>query len=88
MKKPEKIKLMMAIVTFLYVLCIHEGIICYKKIKKSDLKKYADGKVTLAISVFRKGKSVVAGKFTHLRAFLDYLTQILRAKKVPEWVHV
>jgi len=88
LKKPEKIKLMMAIVTFLYVLCIHEGLICYEKIKKSDLKKYADGTITLAISVFRKGKSVVAGKFTHLRAFLDYLTQILHAKKVPKWVHV
>ena len=52
LKEPEKIKLMMAIVTFLYVLCIHEGLIAYKVVKKSDLKKYADGKVTLAVSVF------------------------------------
>lgn len=88
LKDPEKIKLMMAIVTFLYVLCIHEGLIAYKVVKKSDLKKYSDGRVTLAISVFRKGLSIVEGKFANLKTFLKYLLEIIRAKKVPDWVHV
>ena len=78
----------MAIVTFLYVLCIHEGLIAYKVVKKSDLKKYADGKVTLAVSVFRKGLSFVEGRFANLRTFAKYLVDIIRAKKVPKWVHV
>lgn len=88
LKKSEKIKLMMAIVTFLYVLCINEGFIAYLKVKKSDFKKYADGKVTLAVSVFRKGLSIVEAGFSNLRTFFKYLVDIIRHKKVPDWVHV
>lgn len=88
LKQAAKIKLMMAIVTFLYVLCIHQGLIAYKTIKKSDIKKYTDGKITLAISIFRKGKAIVKGKFHHLPSFLQYLVDILTGKKLPKWVHV
>lgn len=87
-KAREKIKLMMAIVTFLYVLCIHQGILAYSKFKKSDFKKYRDGTTTLAISVFRKGKSLIAGKFHHLKSFIRFLMSILKGKNLPFWVHV
>lgn len=87
-KNSEKIKLMMAIVSFLYVLCVHRGLIAYRIHKKSDFRKYRDGRITLAVSVFRKGKAIVAGKFYHLKSFLRYLADILKDKKRPKWVHV
>ena len=88
LKDSEKIKMMMAIVCFLYVLCIHQGILAYKNYKTSDFKKYRDGTKTLAVSIFRKGKALLAGKFHHLKSFLIYLIDILRGKKRPAWVHV
>jgi len=84
----EKIKLMMAIVSFLYVLCIHQGILAYAKLKKSDFKKYRDGTKTLAVSIFRKGKAIVAGMFHHLKSFIQFLISILKGKSPPFWVHV
>ena len=78
----------MAIVTFLYALCVHQGLLVYSVYKKSDFKKYKDGKITLAVSVFRKGISIVIGKFYHLKSFLEYLANILADKKRPNWVHV
>jgi len=87
-KDIEKIKMMMAIVSFLYVLCIHHGFLAYQKTKKSDFKKYLNGTSTLAISIFRKGKSIVAGKFQHLISFIAFLSEILKGKKLPNWIHV
>jgi len=66
-KDSEKIKLMMAIVTFLYALCVQQGLLIYSVHKKSDFKKYKDGRITLAVSVFRKGISILTGKFYHLK---------------------
>lgn len=88
LKDSEKIKLMMAIVCFLYVLCINEGLIAYKKMKKSDIKKYSDGSESLAVSIFRKGLAIVDGKFYHFLSFLNFLIEILKSKKKPKWVHV
>lgn len=87
-KKSGKIKMMMAIVTFLYILCIHHGTEGYIKKKKSDFKKFANGKITLTVSIFKKGKSIVAGKFYHFISFIRYLTEILKGKKIPSWFHV
>jgi len=87
-KQSGKVKMMMAIVCFLYILCIHHGIIEYVEMKKSDFKTYADGTRTLAVSIFKKGKSILAGKFYHLASFIQYLTKILKGKKDPQWVHV
>jgi len=87
-KKSEKIKLMMAIVSFLYVLCIHQGILAYRALKKSDWKKYHDGTITLAVSIFRKGKAILSGKFYHLPSFIRYLMEVLKGKKLPNWIHV
>ncbi len=84
----EKIKLMMAIVSFLYVLCIQQGVLAYSEFKKSDFKKYRDGTATLAVSIFRKGKSIMAGKFHNLKSFIKFLMSILKGKNLPFWVHV
>lgn len=56
--------------------------------KKSDFKSYANGITTRAVSIFKKGKSVLAGKFYHLASFIEYLTEISKGKKNPKWVHV
>lgn len=88
LKKPEKIKMMMAIVCFLYVLCIYNGFLSYATKKKSDWKKYADGKITLAISIFKKGKSILAGKFYHLPSFIEYLARSIKREHLPQWVNV
>jgi len=85
-KKSEKIKLMMGIVVFLYILCIDEGWLQYKTTKKSDWKKYADGTVNLAISVFRKGRSYLTGKIYNLKSFLDHLELLIKKGNRPSWV--
>jgi len=87
-KQSGKIKMMMAIVCFLYILCIHHGVLESAKMKKSDFKKYTNGTITLAVSIFKKGKSILAGKFYHLVSFIRYLTRILKGKSKPKWVHV
>ena len=78
----------MAIVVFLYALCIDQGWLQYQCPKKSDWKKFKNGDTTLAVSVFRKGRSYLAAKFNDLVSFLRFLTLILKRKKVPFWVHV
>jgi len=81
-KDPEKIELLMSQVVFLYVLATIEGMIKYKKLKKSDFKKYKDGTIYLAISFFRKGLSIIHNKFFDLISFIEYLNQIKKSKIV------
>lgn len=85
-KDSEKIKLMMGIVVFLYILCIGEGWLRYKAQKKSDWKKYADGTVTLAVSVFRKGRSYLTGKLGNLKRFIRYLRRLIKKGAKPYWI--
>jgi len=85
-KKSEKIKLMMGIVVFLYALCLGEGWLQYRKTKKSDWKKYADGTVNLAVSVFRKGRSYLTGKLGTLKSFIKYLRRLIKKGAKPYWV--
>ena len=67
---------MMAILVFLYALCIREGLL-NKTSKKSDFKNYS-GKVFRSQSIFRLGRSIIAGKFHHIASFIRYLRQILK----------
>ena len=87
-KKSSKIKLMLGIVTFLYAMCIGRGWLQYKTFKKSDWKTYKDGKVSLAISVFKKGLSYLAAKMYNLKTFSWFLTKSLRKNKCPFWVKI
>jgi hypothetical protein len=84
----QKVKLMMAMVTFMYVLCANEGLLAYKDYKKSDYKTYSDGSVTLAVSIFRKGLSLIEGKFHEIQSFAKYLHKILGARRRLSWAHV
>lgn len=85
-KDSEKIKMVMGIVVFLYILCIDEGWLQYETSKKSDWKKYADGTVNLAVSVFRKGRSYLTGKIYDLKSFIRHLNGLVRKGKKPCWV--
>ena len=87
-KNKTKIKWVMAMVTFLYVLCIEQGLLAYKQKIKSDFKKYSNGKITLAVSVFRKGLAIVKGKFYDLFSFVDFLEKLIHYKSIPKWIHV
>ena len=82
LKAPLKIMLMMAIVSFLYVLCVIEGLKQLKKKKKSHYKKYKDGTKTLAVSVFAKGLDFLNNEFFDLESFLDFLYRLCVAKKL------
>lgn len=82
LKDPLKIMLMMAIVVFLYVLCIVEGLKQLKTAKKSDWKVYKNGKRFLTVSVFSKGLAYVNLKFNDLISFIQYLHGVLRDKKI------
>lgn len=79
-KDPLKIMLMMAITSFLYVLCIIEGLKQLKFKKKSDWKKYKNGKITLAVSVFAKGLDFLNNKFRDLVSFIGFLKSLLEQK--------
>lgn len=79
-KDPLKIMLMMAITSFLYVLCIIEGLKQLKFKKKSDWKKYKCGKITLAVSVFAKGLDYLNNKFRDLISFVGFLISLLERK--------
>lgn len=77
-KNSEKIKLMMAIVVFLYAICIKEGFFQYKQKKKSDWKIYADGSISLSVSVFRKGLSFIDAKIRDLNSFLSLIANWIK----------
>lgn len=72
-KCPLKIMLMMAITSFLYILCITEGIKQLKTKKKSDWKKFKNGTVYLTVSFFAKGLDYLNNKFYNLKSFLTFL---------------
>ena len=65
-----KQNLMLAIVIFTYVLSVLEGLKNYKKVVS---KKYADGTVTKAISVFRYGLDKVVILTSSLEKFIKYI---------------
>lgn len=87
-KDPLKIMLMMAITSFLYVLCIIEGLKQLKVKKKSDWKKYKCGKITLAVSIFAKGLDYLNNKFRDLESFIGFLKSLLRQENLPFFKNV
>ena len=80
-KNSLKIELMMALLVFLYFLCIRQGFIEYKKTKKSDYKRFVkNGQEvkTLAIAIFRKGLSYLENLFYDIKSFTRFLNNIVR----------
>ena len=78
----QKIRLMVAIVVVLYVICVAEGL---KHFDRIGAKRYADGRVSDSESVFRVGYGVVANRLTTIEHFLEWLLGAMHQKvKVPK----
>ena len=78
----QKIRLMVAIVVVLYVICVAEGL---KHFERIGQKKYADGRVSNSEAVFRVGYGVVAVQLRTIEHFLGWLLNAMHQKvKVPK----
>lgn len=87
----QKKELMMAIVVFLYVLAIKEGILIFKKAPNAK-KHYKYFKITdtttLAISFFRKGISELKRKINNFKELCIWLKKHLKVFSKPCWCNV
>jgi hypothetical protein len=78
----QKIRLMVAIVVVLYVICVAEGLKHFERISR---KRYANGRVYGTESVFRVGYGVVANQLVTIEHFVEWLLNAIRQKvKVPK----
>lgn len=83
-KGDEKIFLMVALVSFLYTLCVIQGLeIAKKSSKKSDLKRFKNGTVTLAKSYFKRGKEELKKFLYNIFDFVTFISKLLTAAKPP-----
>ena len=79
---PKKIRLLVAIVVVLYVICVAEGLRQFHRIRAK--KKSQHEPLQLREAVFRKGYSVVVNELVSLAHFIDWLlAQISKPLKVP-----
>ncbi len=79
---PKKIRLLVAIVVVLYVICVAEGLRQFNRIpaKKNDPEE----PLLLREAVFRRGYSVVVNELTSIAHFIDWLlAQVSKPLKVP-----
>ncbi len=77
----SKIRLLVAIVLVLYVICVAEGFrhFCHIRPQKKQFEVFLPRE-----SVFRRGYSVVVNQFTTIEHFIDWLmAQIKRPLKIP-----
>lgn len=78
----QKIRLLVAIVVVLYVICVAEGL---KHFERTGHKRYKSGIVTQCVSVFRNGYSIVSNYLTTIALFLDGLLGAINQKvNVPK----
>jgi hypothetical protein len=82
-KGDEKIFLMVALVSFLYTLCVIQGLKIGKKARKSDLKRFKDGSVTLTKSYFKRGKEELKKILFRIFDFVTFINKLLMAAKPP-----
>lgn len=82
-KGDEKIFLMVALVSFLYTLCVIQGLKIGKRSKKSDSKKFKDGSRTLAKSYFKRGKEELKKILFRIFDFVTFINKLLTATKPP-----
>jgi len=83
-----KIMLMVSIVSFMYTLCVVQGILQLKTPKKSDWTRYKDGKIFLTRSYFKKGKAFLRTILCNLLDFVTFLFETIDPKKVPKFLFV
>jgi hypothetical protein len=78
----QKIRLLVAIVVVLYVICVAEGL---KHFDRIGTKRYKNGLVTQRMSVFRYGYAVVSNYLATIDLFIEWLLRtILQKVKVPK----
>ena len=78
----QKIRLLVAIVVVLYVICVAEGLRHFDRIGR---KRYANGGLYGSESVFRVGYGVVAIHLSTIELFVEWLLNAMREKiKVPK----
>lgn len=85
-KGDEKIFLMVALVSFLYTLCVIQGLKIAKmarKSKKSDSKRFKDGTITLAKSYFKRGKEELKKFLFTIFNFVTFINKLLEVAKPP-----
>ena len=73
----------MALVSFLYTLCVIQGLKIGKNLKKSDTKLFKDGSITLSKSYFKKGKDDLRKFLFNLFDFVTFINKLLEAIKPP-----
>lgn len=78
----KKIRLLVAIVVVLYVICVAEGLRQFHRIRAKKTTQHEP--VELREAVFRKGYSVVVNELVSIAHFIDWLlAQISKPLKVP-----
>lgn len=83
-KGEEKIFLMVALVSFLYTLCVVQGLWKGRNLKASDTKQFANGYATLAKSYFRRGKEELRKFLFNLFDFVTFLNEMIRSVTPPK----
>lgn len=81
-----KVMLMVALVSFLYTLCVLQGLIQRVKIKKGDWKKYKTeqgDKFYLAKSFFKKGREILMVTIKSLKDFVTFIYKLLHYDFIP-----
>jgi hypothetical protein len=81
-QSPQKIRLLVAIVVVLYVICVAEGLREFHRIRSKRNSQCEP--LRLREAVFRKGYSVVVNELVSIAHFVDWLlAQITKPLKVP-----
>lgn len=75
-KNDDKIQLMIGVVIIAYVLAIREGILKHCK-NPIRLKKYANGKMYLSVSLFRTGLEILDQLILTAKSFIKYIVNII-----------
>jgi len=81
-QSPKKIRLLVAVVVVLYVICVAEGLRQFHRIRAKKNSPHTP--LRLREVVFRKGYSVVVNELVSIEHFVDWLlAQLIKPLKVP-----
>ena len=81
-ESPHKIRLLVAIVVVLYVICVAEGLRQFNRIRAKNTAP--NEPLHLREAIFRRGYSVVVNELVSIAHFVDWLlTRLVKPLKVP-----
>ena len=86
----DKRELMMAILSMLFAIMVHEGRMFYRKKPSARQTKmdHQRGKITLVCSVFRQGYAITKAKLQNIGHLFKYIGRVLNKAKPLVWSHV